>query len=66
MKKKKSIKMKERCYMHKITCLKEEFRDKTRSIECHETEEYEKEMRSIYESEYKERIEEIEKQMKNL
>ena len=52
--------------MHKITCLKEEFRDKTRSIECHETEEYEKEMRSIYESEYKERIEEIEKQMKNL
>ena len=66
MKKKKSIKMKERCYIHKITCLKEEFRDKTRLIECHETEEYEKEMRSIYESEYKERIEEIEKQMKNL
>ena len=66
MKNKKAIKMKERCYIHKITCLKEEFRDKTRSIEYHETEEYEKEMRSIYESEYKERIEEIEKQMKKL
>ena len=66
MKKKKSIKMKEKCYIHKITCLKEEFRDKTRSIESHETEEYEREIRSIYESEYKERIEEIEKQMKNL
>ena len=66
MKNKKAIKMKERCYIHKITYLKEEFRDKTRSIECHETEEYEKEMRSIYESEYKERIEEIKKQMKKL
>lgn len=66
MKNKKSIKMKERCYIHKMKCLDEEFRDKSRTIVCHETEEYEREVRSLYETEFKERMEDIEKHMRNL
>lgn len=62
--KKKSTRLKEKYYVHKMSCLDEELREKIKVLETTlETEEYQKEVHTLYEKDFKERVEEIKKQM---
>ena len=65
MRKKKASRMKERILIHKMSCLREEFRNQSKEMEqtYFEMEEYQKEVRNLYETKFKDRANELRQQM---